>query len=90
MNIVANLLIAGLAGSAVIGTPPFLTCLLVGTAMLQLLVPIPLLYGILRKRPPSSSGGPARAGRVLAVAAILLVLGAALQPLVGHPMLATL
>jgi hypothetical protein len=90
VNIGANLLIAGLAGSGAIDTPPFLTCLLVGTATLQLLVPIPLLYGILRKRPPSSSGGAARTGRVLAVGAILLVLGAALQPLVGHPMLAML
>jgi hypothetical protein len=87
VNILANVLIAALVGSGALDTPGFLSALLITTAALQLLVPVPMLVALIRGRPPRMSAGLARAGRIAAVAAILLVLAIAAQPLWGEPLI---
>jgi hypothetical protein len=86
VNIAANLLIAGLVGSGALDTPSELTALLLTTAALQLLVPLPMLVGIVRRRPPALTAARSRAATVAAAAAILLVLALAVQPLFGQPL----
>jgi hypothetical protein len=72
VSIASNLLVAILALTGVLGLPPELRALFATTATLQLLVPIPMLIAIARRRPPGPDRWP-RARRVARDAAIVAV-----------------
>jgi hypothetical protein len=73
-GLAANILVATLAATRVLGLPDPLRGLFIGTALLQLLVPLPMLVAIVRRRPPPSNRWP-RAKRAIATATIVAIAG---------------
>jgi len=89
-GIVSNLLVAILAATRVLDLPGPLRTLFIATATLQLLVPLPMLVTIARRRPPSDPerwrrlkawGAPAAIVGIAAVSVFaVFVLGDRLPP----------
>jgi hypothetical protein len=73
LGIASNVLVALVAYSRIIHFPAPLRALFIATATLQLLVPIPMVVAIIRRRPPA----PARYPRLRAAARALVVAGIA-------------
>jgi hypothetical protein len=90
VNVAANLFIAALVGAGAIEVPAFVAVLLVTTAVLQLIVPLPVVVALLRGRPhrplSASSQGAGFLACCAAPAAVLFALAAALQPIWGEPL----
>jgi hypothetical protein len=70
----ANVLVATLAATRVLGLPDPLRGLFIGTALLQLLVPLPMLVAIVRRRPPPTDRWPRGKGAIV-TATIVAIAG---------------
>lgn len=78
LNLVANLLIAGLALGGALKVPQLLAWTLATTALIQLLLPLPMIVTIARGRPPAPIRHPRlRAALVPCVVVILMALSVA-------------
>jgi hypothetical protein len=69
VSLATNLAIAILAGTGLLNLPSPLRQLFIGSAILQMIVPLPMLVSIIRKQPPRAAGWP----RVRALAPALIV-----------------
>jgi hypothetical protein len=72
VSLAANVLVVSLVSSGVVDLPPPLRWLYVATAIAQLLVPVPMLITIVRRRPPGTSDWrrAKQIGRTVAVLAL--------------------
>ncbi len=73
-GLAANVLVATLAATRVLGLPDPVRGLFIGTSLLQLLVPLPMLVAIVRRRPPPPDLWP-RAKGAIATAIIVAIAG---------------
>lgn len=90
-NLFTNIAIAAILILSALDIPAFLAALIVTTALIQILLPIPLIVGIARgarrKTPLLDPEKAARAGALLAGLAVAVIVFLALQPLAGDPVL---
>jgi len=76
-NIAANVAVAVLALGGGLGLPPAIVAMLVTTAVLQLVVPIPMLVSILRRKPLPVRLAPSHRATITVVVVTALILLAA-------------